>query len=150
MEEHPSQPAVCDADPHRLVAHRIFFVEDHPAVQEAFASVLKREDDLVLCGMAGTAEEALDQLKALPCDLVVTDVMLPGLGGIEFIGHLHAVRPEIPVLVISGHEEEAFARQAHQAGAVAFLHKRRAPRTLVPMIQSILRREAARDSEAES
>ena len=112
----------------------IFLVEDHPAMREAYASVLTREPGLKVCGVAETAEAALDVLAGAPCDLVVTDVRLPGMNGIELTARLRALRPSLPVLVITGHEDGAFDRRAREAGARAFLPKRLAARDLVPTI----------------
>lgn len=118
--------------------HRIFLVEDHPVVRDAYVSVLTREPDLSVCGEASTAEEALDHIVDGACDLVVTDIRLPGMSGIELVERLHRERPGLPSLVITGHEETAFERQAQEAGAAAFLPKSKAARFLVSTIRSVL------------
>ncbi len=120
------------------MSHRIFLVEDHPAVREAYVSVLAREPDLDVCGEASTAEEALGHLSEGLCDLVVTDVRLPGMSGIELVERLRRERPDLPSLVITGQEEEVVARLARKAGAAAFLPKSQAARLLVTTIRSVL------------
>jgi two-component system invasion response regulator UvrY len=122
--------------------YRIYIVEDHPVMREAYASVLEVEPGLELCGSVGSAEELIEKLDGLDCDLVVTDLGLPGKSGIELVRHLRDVRPELPAVVISGHEEEAFARDAMGAGAAAFLRKRDLIRTLVPTLYEVLGEQA--------
>ena len=104
----------------------------------AYAAVLGAEPDLVLSGEAATAEDALDQLGDAPCDLVLTDYRLPGASGVALVERLRARRPGLPVLVITGHEEEAFEREARSAGAAGFLRKRDLHATLVPSIRAAL------------
>ena len=118
--------------------YQIFLVEDHPAVRGAYVSVLRIEPDFALCGEAASAEEALAQLEGLPCDLVVTDIRLPGMSGIDFVERLREDRPDLPALVITGHEEPMFARRAREAGAAGFLPKRKAARGLVTTIRAVL------------
>lgn len=126
--------------------YKIFVVEDHPVMREAYANVLGLEPDLDLCGVAASTEEALALLDGLPCDLVVTDLVLPGQSGLDLVRHLRTARPDLPAVVITGHEEEAFARAARLAGAAAFLSKRDLIQTLVPTIHDVL--EAPRHNAA--
>lgn len=118
----------------------LYLVEDHPVMREAYAFILKGEPDLSLCGEAETAEDALIGLGALvhTCDLVVTDVRLPGMSGLDLIGEIHARWPALPVMVITGHEDALFERQAQAAGAAAFLPKRLAPTRLLDTIREVL------------
>ena len=117
---------------------RIFIVEDHPAMRQAYASVIGREPDLELCGVAETAEDALERLAGLSCDLVVTDLRLPGLSGIELVERLHETQPDMQALVISAHEGASFERDAVRAGAAAFLEKRSLTETLLPTVRRVL------------
>ena len=120
------------------MSYRIFIVEDHPVMREAYASVLELEAGLDLCDAVASAEEALTSLADGRCDLVVTDYSLPGMNGVELVRRLRTLRPGLPSIVISGHEEEAFAREARAAGAATFLKKRDLIETLVPTILAIL------------
>ncbi len=105
---------------------------------KAYAQVFQREPDLEVCGTAGSAEEALAALAGTPCDLVVTDLALPGMDGVGLVRQLRAERPDLPALVLSAHEDEVFVRRAEQAGARGYLSKRTAACTLIPTIRRVL------------
>lgn len=117
--------------------YRVFVVEDHPVMLEAYAQVFDFDPDFEMCGTAGSVDDALDQLEEATCDLVVTDLSLPGRDGIDLVRELHDRRPELPVLVVTGHDEEAFARAAHRAGAAGFLIKQTLVDTLIPTIRRV-------------
>ncbi|HEX8385439.1 MAG TPA: response regulator transcription factor [Rubricoccaceae bacterium] len=127
------------------MSHKVYIVEDHPVLREMYADFLKAAPGLELCGTAGSAEEVLGKLGDLDCDIVVTDYRLPGLSGAELVRRLRAERPDLPAVVISGHEDEAFSREAMEAGAAAFVRKRDLVALLVPTIHAVFegRREAA-------
>lgn len=121
---------------------KIYVVEDHPVMREAYDAMLRAEPDLDPCGMAASAEEAMAALggpDGLACDLVLTDLRLPGQSGTDLVRHLRASRPSLPAVVITAHEDQAFAREARSAGAAAFLRKRDLIETLVPTIHDVLR-----------
>ena len=123
------------------MVYQLFLVEDHPVVREAYVRVLSGASDLDLCGQAETAEQALTALDGLDeaaCHLVVTDVRLPGMSGIDLTGQIHQRWPGLPVVVITGHEDSLFERRAREAGAVAFLPKRLAPTHLLDTIRGAL------------
>ena len=121
--------------------YAILVVEDHPVMREVYADVIASEPDLVLHGAVSSVEEALHDLHATDaagCDLILTDYRLPGRSGVELVREAGACWPGLPVLVISAHEEDAFAREAHAAGATAFLPKRNLFENLVPAIRAAL------------
>ncbi|HYG69097.1 MAG TPA: response regulator transcription factor, partial [Anaeromyxobacteraceae bacterium] len=78
--------------------YRIFIVEDHPVMRDAYARVLAREPDLEVCAMAASAEEALDAFDGTACDLVVSDVSLPGMDGFALVEQLRTLRPDLVAL----------------------------------------------------
>lgn len=128
------------------MSYTIYVVEDHAVMREAYASVFALEDDLDLIGSAGSAEEAFEALVGNgdpPCDLVVTDYRLPGMTGADLVRRLRARFPTLCALVVSGYEDEAFAREARDAGAAAFLRKRDLIQTLVPTIHDVLNSRVA-------
>ncbi len=116
---------------------RIFVVEDHPEMQQAYSLLLDFEPGLELIGLAGSGEDALQMLEQTPCDLVIADLSLPGMGGIAFVSTLRARQPLLPILVVSGHDETMFAQQAVSAGAQAYLNKLELTERLSDTIRSV-------------
>lgn len=107
-------------------------------MRRTYAQVLDRESDLALCGSVASAEEALVALIEVPCDLLVTDVGLPGMDGIELIERVRTLIPKLPAVVISAYDDEVFVRRAYQAGARAYLRKQDLGDAFIPTIRSIL------------
>jgi DNA-binding NarL/FixJ family response regulator len=121
----------------------IYLVEDHPVMRQAYADLLSQQDDLVLCGMAATAEQALSEITVRACDLLITDLTLPGMDGAELTARVRASRPDLPIVVISLHNEPAFVLRARDAGATAYLSKDGLARTLPTVLRAILRSGSA-------
>lgn len=103
---------------------KIFLVEDHQIVREGIAGLINHEADMEICGQAPSALEALKAIATLRPDLVITDISLPGMNGLEFLKHLKAQYPELPVVVLSMHDEALYAERALRAGALAFVMKK--------------------------
>ena len=118
--------------------YRIFLVEDHPVMREAYGQLVAIEPDLELCGMSETAEESLTALEETPCDLVVTDLSLPGMDGIALVREIGARHPGLPVVVISAHEEPSYHERAEAAGARAYLVKRDLAAQLSPTVRQVM------------
>jgi DNA-binding NarL/FixJ family response regulator len=103
---------------------RVFIVEDHPVVRKGYVAFINREPDLVVCGEAGTAQEALAALPAANADVVVLDVSLPGgMSGIDLLRELKQQYPDLPVLVVSGNEEAVYSELVVGLGAWGYLMK---------------------------
>ena len=117
---------------------RLLLVDDHPLMRKGLALTLGAEPDLQVVAQADSAEQALDVLPD-ELDLVVTDVSLPGMSGLELTKHLTAVRPELPVLVISRHDEALYAERALRAGAKGYVQKLEDPDVIVAAVRRVLR-----------
>ena len=102
---------------------RVFIVEDHDMVRQMLGRWVQRAADLRLCGEARAAEEALQKLPQCHPDLVLVDISLPQINGIELIGMLQEQYPELLILAISGHDESVYALPALRAGAHGYLMK---------------------------
>ena len=103
---------------------KILLVEDHPIVRQGIARMIDGEPDMEVCGEAGDAGEAMKQIAKGRPDVVLTDISLTGMNGIEFLKHLKAQYPGIPAVVLSMHDEAIYAERALRAGALAFVMKR--------------------------
>jgi DNA-binding NarL/FixJ family response regulator len=117
---------------------KIYVVDDHPVMRRGYASLFEREPHLTLVGTTASAEDALREIPHLTPDLVIADVSLPGLNGIEFVKRLQLVEPELPVLFISMHDETLYAERALAAGARGYLMKSEDDTKVLGAIQRIL------------
>lgn len=111
----------------------VLVVDDHDSMRRALAELIETRANLNVSA-AATAEEAVRLLDDAPPDLVVADLDLPGMDGIELTRILHVRRPELPVLMLSSHSAERFEKPALAAGARAYLMKRQAATFLIPTI----------------
>lgn len=91
--------------------------------REGLAANFNREPDMEVCGEFGAPAEAMKALPRLRPELLVTDMTMPGRGGFEFLKDVHAILPELPILVLSMHDEMLYAERALRAGARGYLMK---------------------------
>jgi DNA-binding NarL/FixJ family response regulator len=117
---------------------RIFIVDDHPVFREGLSKVIGQEPDLEVCGEADTAAEAFSKIDALAPDLVMTDIGLPGKGGLELIQDIHAINPSLPVVVVSMHEEKLYAERVLRAGGRGYVMKQAGPAKMLQAIRTVL------------
>ena len=107
-------------------------------MRAALSTLIGSEVDLELCGVAASAEEALDEEAWAGCDLLLTDVSLPGMDGIALAEHVRADRPDLPVVVVSASVEPATVARARAAGARAYLSKAGLGGTLARTLREVL------------
>ena len=101
----------------------VFLVEDNRFVADAVDGLLGTYDDIRLVGVAATGEEALTHLPAAGVDIVLIDLALPGMNGIDLIAALRRARPELPCVILSAHREDNYITQALAAGARGYITK---------------------------
>ncbi len=102
---------------------RILIVDDHPIVRQGLAQVLNLQADLLLCCEAGNAEEALTAIRCCRHDLAIVDISLQGESGFSLITTLTALYPQLPILVMSMHEESLYAERSLRLGARGYITK---------------------------
>lgn len=117
---------------------RIVIVDDHAVLREGLLTKINREPDLVVCGEAGSANEAMAAVERLRPDLMLVDINLPGRNGLELVRDLRALRPDLPVLVLSMHDETVFAERALRAGARGYVSKQQSGSDLIVAIRQVL------------
>jgi two-component system invasion response regulator UvrY len=116
---------------------KILVVDDHAIVRSGIRRLLASMPHLQL-SEAATGEEALDQVRDTAFQLLILDLNLPGLGGLELLRRLIKASPRLPVMVFSLHTEAIYATRAMQAGARGFVSKNAAPEELLAAIESVL------------
>jgi len=118
------------------VTRHIFFVDDEASIRETVRKTLNGPDIDVSC--FASANDCLKHLRSKKCDLLITDVRMPGMDGLELIGHARRIVPWIAVLVVSGYGDIPMAVRALKAGAADFLEKPLTKQGLLSAIESAL------------
>ena len=117
---------------------QILIVDDHAILRRGLKEILEREFRDVRIGGAGTAEQALTQLDSENWDLVILDITMPGRSGVDVLRHLKALRPKLPVLVLSMHPEDQYGKRVLKAGASGYMNKESAPEELIKAVRKLL------------
>ena len=119
-------------------ARRVLIVDDHAIVRLGIRQLLATEPGLAICAEAETAEQALDLALIEKPDLAIVDLSLGTMHGLELVRQLHEAFPEMPVLVLSMHDEVLFAERALRAGARGYITKKGAIDGLIHAIRQVL------------
>lgn len=117
---------------------RILIVEDHPLFREGLVQMINRNATLTVCGQVADTASAMKAVSELKPDLVLVDISLEGGNGIDLIKNLRAKYEELPILVISMHDESLYAERALRAGALGYVMKNEPARTVKAAILKVL------------
>ena len=118
--------------------YRIMVVDDHPIVRSGLTQLINRESDLTVCGEASSSSEALNAVDDFNPDLLLLDISIKGDNGIEVTKALRESHPDLPVLILSMHDEKLYAERALGAGARGYVMKQEAPGTVLTAIRKVL------------
>ena len=114
----------------------LLLVDDHAVVRSGIRMMLESESDIEIVGEAGRAQEALEAMTSLKPDLVVMDIGLPDMSGIEVTQRIKQQWPEVAVVALTIHEDEEYFFNMIQAGASGYIPKRAAPEELLTAIRT--------------
>jgi two-component system invasion response regulator UvrY len=120
---------------HRKIS--VLLVDDHAVVREGYRRLLERDDSLTVVGEAATAADALRLDGELEPDVIVLDIALPGVSGIEILRRIIARRPGACVLMFSMYQDGIYASRAIDAGARGYLSKASAPDLLIDAVRCV-------------
>jgi two-component system invasion response regulator UvrY len=119
----------------------LLLVDDHAVVRSGFKVLLQTWDDVDVVAEANSGEEALSLYTLHRPEVVVMDIAMAGMGGIEAIKRLMALNPQVRILALSAHEDSSYAKRALQAGALGYLSKRTAPEVLIDALRMVARHQ---------
>ncbi len=117
---------------------KVFIVDDHPVFRDGLVRIAAQVPGVVVCGEAGDAKTAFDAISQLQPDLVLMDINLPGKSGLELLQDVHALQPDLPVLVISMHDEQLYAERVLRAGGRGYIMKQEGPDKMKEAITKVL------------
>jgi DNA-binding NarL/FixJ family response regulator len=116
---------------------KVLIVDDHPVVRLGLRTMLESEEDISVVAMAATGREAIEMAQSSQPEVVLIDLRMPGMSGVEAIAQLHRDRPDIRILVLTNYTEDEYIRQAFQAGAMGYLLKNTPPEEIVKAIHEV-------------
>jgi DNA-binding NarL/FixJ family response regulator len=120
---------------------RVVLVDDHAIVRQGLAELIDDQGDLTVAGEADSPPQAMKVLADIMPDVVVIDITLNNGDGIELCHQVHERWPELPILVLSMHDESLYAERALRAGALGYVMKQAAQDTVMTAIRRVLRGE---------
>jgi DNA-binding NarL/FixJ family response regulator len=122
-----------------LAKIRVLIVDDHPITRQGLKALVNQQLNLEVCGETDSAAHALELVGKLQPDLAILDVTLKATNGIELTKNIKAMAPNLPILVVSMHDEALFAERALRAGAMGYVMKQEAGEKVATAIQHLLR-----------
>jgi len=126
---------------------RVLIADDHAVVRTGFRLLLEEADDIVVVAEAESGEESVRLYTETTPDVVMLDIAMPGIGGIEAIKKILARDKRARILVLSMHEDISHPKRVLKSGALGYLTKRQAPEVLIETIRKIYNRETLIDPE---
>ncbi len=117
---------------------RVFVVDDHPVVRQGVAALIEQESDLEICGEAEDVPQAMKLLRCCKPDLVIADLSLKHSSGLELIAEIRTRYGDLPVLVLSMHDELVYAERVIKAGGSGYIMKGEEPGQVLAAIRQVL------------
>jgi DNA-binding NarL/FixJ family response regulator len=123
------------------VRRRVLIVDDHPIVRQGLKRMIEAEADLEVCGEAATEAQARRAIRELDPDIVIVDLVLQDGDGLELVRDVRAHHPDVPMLVLSMHDETIYAERLLSEGASGYIMKQAAADQLLNALRTVLRGE---------
>ena len=116
----------------------MLIVDDHALFREGLAKIIGQEQDLRVCGQAANAADAMMEAKTQTPELVIVDISLEGISGLELTRQLREIYPDLRILILSMHNETVYAERALRSGADGYIMKQESGRQLLSAIHQVL------------
>ena len=120
---------------------RVILADDHDVVLQGLTATLSKAEDIEICGTATNGKDLIALLSHTTCDLVILDITMPGMDGMEILVHLRKHFPEIEVLILTAHKEQEFIHEFFQAGVKGYIVKNTGVETILDGIRAVHRGE---------
>jgi len=121
--------------------HSVLLIEDHPIVRFGLSVLISQHNDLQVVNAVENGEKALEFLKKTTVDIIIVDLSLPDMNGIDLIKYIRRMDVQTPILVLSVLEEEFYAERAFAAGALGYVMKQEVSETIIEAIRKVIANE---------
>jgi DNA-binding NarL/FixJ family response regulator len=121
---------------------KVLIVDDHPVVRLGLRTMLESEEHIVVTGMAGSAREGMLEIQRVQPDVVLMDLRMPEMGGVEAIGELRRVAENIRILVLTNYDEDDYIIRALKAGAMGYLLKNTPQEEIIHAVEMVHRNQS--------
>jgi DNA-binding NarL/FixJ family response regulator len=119
----------------------VFIIDDHPLLRQGLSLMINRENDLAVCGEAEEAQAAMQAIPQCHPDILIVDISLNGPDGLDLLKSVRTLYPDLPVLILSMHDEATYAERALRARANGYIMKQEATEKVLVAVRRILNGE---------
>lgn len=116
---------------------KVFITDDHDILREGLKEMIEKSSNIKVCGQAGNGEETFKKILKENYDVLLLDISLPDMNGLEILKQVKIIKPSIKVLILTTHAEGQYAIRALQAGAAGYLTKRTLSQELIEAIERV-------------
>ena len=127
--------------PAQTAKKTVLVVDDHPLMRQGLALLINQQQDMQVCGEAEEAQAAMHAIAQLRPDIMILDISLSGPDGLELLKNIRATNPDLPVLILSMHDEAIYAERALRARANGYIMKQEATEKVLVAVRRILNGE---------
>ena len=117
---------------------KVLLADDHSIVRAGLRRIIEESKDIEVIAEADNGRDAIQLAREMSPDVAVIDISMPGLDGLEVISQLKIYRPDLPIIILTMHEEEQYVVRAIEAGAMGYITKRSAPEHIVKAIHQVI------------
>jgi DNA-binding NarL/FixJ family response regulator len=118
-------------------AIKVLIIDDHPVVRLGLRTMLESEDRIIVTGMAGSAREGMQEVQRIQPDVVLMDLRMPEMGGVEAISELRRIAENIRILVLTNYDEDEYIFRALKAGAMGYLLKNTPQEEIIRAVEMV-------------
>ena len=116
---------------------KVLIIDDHPVVRLGLRTMLESEEHIVVTGMAGSAREGVQEIQRIQPDVVLMDLRMPEMGGVEAIGELRRIAENVRILVLTNYDEDEYIFRALKAGAMGYLLKNTPQEDIIRAVEMV-------------
>jgi DNA-binding NarL/FixJ family response regulator len=116
---------------------RVLIADDHAIVRRGLKQIIEGSGEMLVVAEAESGIDALHKIREIACDVVLLDISMPDMSGIDVLKQIHAEKPQLPILILSIYSEDQYAKRLIKAGAVGYMTKESAPSEVIKALRHV-------------